>query len=210
MEQEPPSTLTLPCHHPAQILTHTLGHAAGHRPPSRGRGREGSRRGFYCSAMCRRDSGDRGQTPLSPTLTPIPQHSLLTHPWVQGCRVVLWHPTHIAAGGSSWGQPEFPPRALGTQVGQCHRANTHEVPYTHPAWCASHQQVPAGARINHQLIPAGMASGTASGMASLLSALGLAPWWEPHRTPPAMGHTACGSAGSDTHGQEPRAPQPWL
>lgn len=73
---------------------------------------------------------DRGQTPLTPTLTPAPRHSLLTHLWVQGCRAV---PTPIAAGGSPatlhpWGQTEHPLRVLGTRVGQPHRASTPRVP----------------------------------------------------------------------------------
>lgn len=87
---------------------------------------------------------DRGQTPLSPTLTPAPRHSLLTHLWVQGCRAV---PTPIAAGGSPatlhpWGQsiPRGPwGPAWGSLIGPAptgcpmHPSSTAHLPSAGPA-----------------------------------------------------------------------------
>ena len=70
VEQEPPSTLTQPCRRPACMPTRTQGCAAGHQPPRRGRGREGSRRGFQCSATCRWDSGTEDSHPCPPRSPP--------------------------------------------------------------------------------------------------------------------------------------------
>ena len=124
---------------------------------------------------------------------------------------------HAASPGTGRASPECPgdPRGAAPQ-GQYPQGARR----THPARCISHQQVLVGARINHQLIPAGTASGMASGTASLLSALGFAPCWEPLPTPPATGMWARsrgpmallspGTARNDTRGQDRQSPWPWL